>query len=87
MHDRAVGVAQVVQSDDRHRRAAHDPVEGLAERVRVDGFAGGGGEHPVVGVDPDRRVLSGLHCSPAGEDAEGGFVEVYAASRAGGLAA
>lgn len=62
-----MGVSQVVESDDRDGRAAHDALEGLADGVGVHGCAGRGGEHPARIVNADCAVVGGLERSPAGE--------------------
>ena len=58
----AVGVAQVVQADDRDAGAAGDSLEGLRESVGVDGSAVAVGKDPPVAVDTNGGELGGPEC-------------------------
>jgi len=82
----AVGVAQVVEADDRYAGAAGDPLEGLGEGVGVDRLAVAVGEHPCGVVDADRGELGGPECLPSGEYRERGVIEVDGAAGVAGLA-
>ncbi len=85
-HDqqRGVGVAEVVEPDPRQRRRAlHDPVEELADRLGVEEPARGVGEHPVVGAVGESVAVE--PASPLGEDAHRAVVDVDASPAGSGL--
>ena len=52
MQQRAVGMAQLVEMQDRHAGAAGDPLEGWCDGMRVHGLAVAVGEHPPVSSTP-----------------------------------
>ncbi len=81
-----VGVAEVVEPDDREPGVSADSFEGLRYRVRMHGLAVAGGEHMVAGFSGDGLFEAGP-LSPRLEDFDCGWVEVDAAPAVGGLAA
>ena len=83
----AVGVAEVVEADDRQAGATGDAFERLADGMGMDWPSGGGREHPSGVLDADGGELGGLQGTPAVEDSKGRAVEVDTAAGVVGLPA
>jgi hypothetical protein len=84
----AVGVAEIVEADRRHCGVVDDAAERFVDRAGMDGFAVSVDEHPGLIVDDaDCSELGGLVGTPAGEDGQGGVIELDRAAGVAGLAA
>src|SRR5688572_23901271 len=80
--ERGVGVAQVVEPDPWQPRRGGDPVEQLAERLRVQEPAGGVAEHPAITLAGQAVAMESL--SPGLEVTDRGVVQVDAATAGAG---
>jgi len=81
-----VGVPKVVEPYSRYTRSGADPFEGLGGRVGVDRGAGGVGEHPAAGGDPNRFLFCVLPCIPGGQRVDRNRVDVDGSPCVAGLA-
>ncbi len=81
-----MGVAELVESDDRDAGSSSDPLECRRDRMGVDGVAIAVGEHPPIELHARRSRFGALQRSPRLEDRERRGIEVDRAARVAGLA-